>query len=121
MAHLGARAFDSIGGEVVSTTAFILSNSYNHEHQGYFFRLVDAESELEKANLMQEAIRNPDCGWFYRASDADFKKIPGSAIASWVSDKIKEIFLNNDSLISLGKIGKGSDTGDNDLFIRKWH
>ena len=34
MAHLGARAFDSIGGEVVSTTAFILENAHHPEYKG---------------------------------------------------------------------------------------
>ena len=49
MAHLGARAFDSIGGEVVSTTAFVLENRHRPEYRGAYVRLVDGSSEAEKA------------------------------------------------------------------------
>ncbi|MEI6550276.1 MAG: BREX-1 system adenine-specific DNA-methyltransferase PglX [Betaproteobacteria bacterium] len=56
MAHLGARAFDSIGGEVVSTTAFVLENSHKPEYRGAFMRLVDGKSEAEKMEMMAIAI-----------------------------------------------------------------
>jgi len=57
MAHLGARAFDSIGGEVVSTTAFVVENRHRPEYRGAYVRLVDGNSEAEKAAMLVEAIR----------------------------------------------------------------
>lgn len=56
MAHLGARGFDSIGGEVVSTTAFVLGNPHHPLYQGAYFRLVDGNSEAEKAAMFKEAL-----------------------------------------------------------------
>jgi type II restriction/modification system DNA methylase subunit YeeA len=56
MAHLGARAFDSIGGEVVSTTAFVLENRHRPEYRGAYVRLVDGNSEAEKAAMLEGAI-----------------------------------------------------------------
>jgi type II restriction/modification system DNA methylase subunit YeeA len=56
MAHLGARAFDSIGGEVVSTTAFVLENAYKPDYRGAFLRLVDGNSEKEKMEILAKAI-----------------------------------------------------------------
>lgn len=56
MAHLGARAFDSIGGEVVSTTAFVLENTQKPEYKGAYIRLVDGNSEDEKMKLLVKAI-----------------------------------------------------------------
>jgi len=56
MAHLGARAFDSIGGEVVSTTAFVLENAYKPDYRGAYMRLVDGNSEAEKMEMMAKAI-----------------------------------------------------------------
>lgn len=56
MAHLGARAFDTIGGEVVSTTAFVLSNRKIANYKGGFVRLVDGQSETEKIAMMIDAI-----------------------------------------------------------------
>lgn len=56
MAHLGARAFDSIGGEVVSTTAFVLENAHKPEYRGAYLRLVDGNSEAEKMEMMAKAV-----------------------------------------------------------------
>lgn len=56
MAHLGARGFDSIGGEVVSTTAFVLGNFHLSRYQGAYLRLVDGNSETEKAAMFKAAI-----------------------------------------------------------------
>lgn len=56
MAHLGARAFDTIGGEVVSTTAFVLSNQHVPDYRGGYVRLVDGQNESEKAEMMRAAL-----------------------------------------------------------------
>lgn len=56
MAHLGARGFDSIGGEVVSTTAFVLAQPHLPTYQGGYFRLVEGNSEAEKAAMFKEAL-----------------------------------------------------------------
>ena len=57
MAHLGARAFDSIGGEVVSTTAFVLENAHHPEYKGAYVRLVDGNSEAEKQASFKAALQ----------------------------------------------------------------
>jgi len=57
MAHLGARAFDSIGGEVVSTTAFILEKGHKNYYRGGFIRLVDGGSEAEKDTMLKTVVR----------------------------------------------------------------
>lgn len=56
MAHLGARAFDSIGGEVVSTTAFVLENAHKPSYRGAYLRLVDGNSEAEKMEMLAKAL-----------------------------------------------------------------
>lgn len=56
MAHLGSRAFDSISGEVVSTTAFVIANQPYLQYQGAYFRLVDGKSEAEKREMLLSAI-----------------------------------------------------------------
>lgn len=57
MAHLGARGFDSIGGEVVQTTAFTMTNTLIPDYKGAFIRLVDGNNESEKAAMFREAVR----------------------------------------------------------------
>ena len=118
MAHLGTRAFDSIGGEVVSTTAFVLENSLRPEYKGGYLRLVNGNSETEKEAAIREAIKTPDCGWLYRASSFDFKKIPGSPIAYWVSEKIRAIFEDEPSISVSVEAKQGIGTGEDARFFR---
>ena len=56
MVHIGARGFDTIGGEVVSTTAFVLANAHLQNYKGGFVRLVDGVGEAEKISLFHAAL-----------------------------------------------------------------
>jgi len=120
MAHLGARAFDTIGGDVVSTTSFILINKYEPMIKGDYFRLVDKTNELEKSLAIKEAIQNQNCGWFFRASVADIKKIPGMPVAYWVSENIRQVFTSDKTLEDVASPKQGTSTGDNNKFVRFW-
>ena len=121
MAHLGARAFDSIGGEIVSTTAFVATNTNLSKYKGDYLRLVDGKSEEEKSQSLLEAIRNPQCGWFFRASDADFKIIPGCPIAYWMPLSAFDALKYSQPLCNITEPRKGMCTRDNDYFVRTWY
>ncbi|SUA65232.1 Uncharacterised protein [Oligella urethralis] len=58
--------------------------------------------------------------YFFRASAEDFKKIPGSPIAYWVSGQILSAFTNGVSLIDLARPCQGMATTNNGLFLRQW-
>ncbi len=120
MAHLGARAFDSIGGEVVSTTAFVLENTSHLNYKGSYLRLVEGNSETEKNDAILEAAKNSECSWFYRASATDFKKIPGNPIAYTASQNVIWAFLDFSPLSSVSEKRLGLCTGNNDKYIRSW-
>lgn len=120
MAHLGERGFDTIGGAVVSTTAFVFGNAHHASFKGGYARLIDGMNEAEKAAKMKEAIENPDCGWFYRASAEDFEKIPGSPIAYWLSASLRKTFSTNQKLSDCFMPKQGMATGDNETFLRYW-
>ena len=119
MAHLGPRAFDAIGGEVVSVTADVLYNS-KLEGRGSYFRLVDINGSEPKREALLEAIHNPTCGYFYRADASTFHTIPGSPIAYWASEAMLESFRDGRKLGELVKMPYGFKTGDNDSFLRLW-
>ena len=121
MAHLGERAFDTIGGAVVSTTAFLFKNAYHPALQGNYLRLVDGTTEAEKSEMMLTAIQDPDCGWYYRASANEFQKIPGSPIAYWASFRLRVAFEKFPRLDSWCSVKVGLSTANNDLFLRIWH
>lgn len=120
MAHLGPRAFDAIGGEVVSVTADVIYNS-QFAGKGTYFRLVDIIGSEPKRAALVEAIQNPDCSWFYRADANTFHDIPGSPIAYWASDAIHEAFALLPRVSDFSEPRVGMATANNDRFMRMWH
>ena len=116
MAHLGARAFDSIGGEVVSTTSFVIENARHSDFKGSYLRLTEGNSEFEKEKELVNKRTSP-----YYSSSSDFKKIPGSPIVYWASEKILSVFISAPSLSEKIETREGLTTGSNDLFLRLWH
>jgi type II restriction/modification system DNA methylase subunit YeeA len=117
MAHLGSRAFDSIGGEVVATTAFIIHKKKSETFKGTFLRLINGASETEKEEALLEAVRNPSCACKYSASVEDIMKIPGYPIAYWASEAIFRLFSEGKCITEFTFSRDGLTTGNNSLFI----
>ncbi len=67
-----------------------------------------------------EAIKNRSCGWYYAAKPDDFKKIPGSPVAYWVSPTTRNAFNLGVPLREIADPRKGMVTADNPRFIRMW-
>lgn len=113
MAHLGARGFDEIGGEVVQTTSFVMRSSHTKGYKGTYCRLIDGDSEKAKAEMFVSGENR------YVTEQDNFSKIPGSPVAYWVSDQFLKSFESP-------KIGdfvlarNGMKTGDNGNFVRLW-
>ena len=115
MAHLGARAFEEIGGEVVQTTSFVLSKKHEDKYVGIYCRLVEPNNQAEKENsfIRKEKI--------YRAKQNDFKKIPGSPVAYWVNEKVYHVFENEVRFKTIGDTRQGMATSDVNRFTRLWY
>ena len=104
----------------VPICTFVLQNSYT-DKKGEYIRLSDFKGAKNQPIKTLEAIKNPNCGWRFQAKQKDFEKIPGSPIAYWVSDKIREIFEKNQKLGEIADLKNGFTTGNNDLFLRLWN
>jgi hypothetical protein len=114
MAHLGARAFEEIGGEVVQTTSFVLRNSHVENYKGTYCRLIEPTTQQGKEEMFLTGENR------YTAQQDNFAKIPGSPVAYWVSEAIFGIF-ENDSLSNHYDIKAGMCTGANAIYILNWH
>ena len=114
LVHLGAKAFEEIGGEVVQTSAFVIRNGYMHSYKGKYYRLtgISTFDGKEQAFLNRENE--------YTSSQDNYVRIPDSPIAYWVSSAIFSMFENNKPVSSLGQPLQGSITGDNDTFLKLW-
>ena len=112
MVHLGTRAFDEIGGEVVQTTSFIINNSIFNAYKGIYCRLVEPTTQIGKEEMFLKGENQ------YYTVQKDFNKIPGSPVAYWVNNSFRNLFAH--TLGEVCEIKKGSDTGENDKYVRYW-
>ena len=115
MAHLGARAFGQISGEVVQTTVWVVNNNHTEFYRPVFFRLINGSEEEKKSALISRK------NMFNHTLQNDFKKIPGEPIAYWVSDIYRDIFTQSPALSSIAKPRQGLATSDNNRFLKLWY
>jgi hypothetical protein len=120
MVHLGSRAFEEIGGEVVQTTAFVYRKEDISKYKSTYIRLVDYKSEnAKKEEFLKSLMMNTDK---YLAAKGNFAKIPGMPIAYWVSDVVYNIFSHNKLFKTEATPRKGLDTnGNGDYYFRLWY
>lgn len=112
MAHLGARAFDEIGGEVVQTTAFVMTGHIK-DYKGTYARLVDTVGENEKRDMFLSGDKR------FAAKQENFSKIPGMPVAYWVSENFIRAFERGISIDSISDFtGSQHITANNDKYLR---
>lgn len=113
MAHLGPRAFEEIGGEVVQTTAFVMQKKHVPGYKGSYARLIEPTTQDGKEEMYLSGANR------YTAQQDNFKKIPGAPIAYWVSERFISNFSKgsvSDRLFSGGR----NKTHNNEKYTRMW-
>lgn len=115
MAHLGARAFEEIGGEVVQTTSFVIRKSHVPGYKGEYCRLIEPTTQQGKEDMFLVGENR------YAADQSNFSKIPGSPVAYWVSQILLEDFSRGEVLKAKGDTRQGMATSDNNRFLRLWY
>ena len=114
MAHLGARAFEEIGGEVVQTTAFVRCANHVDGYKGTYCRLIEPTSQQGKEEMFLAGENR------YTANQDDFAKIPGAPVAYWVSQSVINAFKQARPLGEQYDARSGLQTNDNTRFLRMW-
>ena len=113
MAHLGARAFEEIGGEVVQTTSFVVRKSHIADYKGEYCRLIEPTSQQGKEDMFLAGKNR------YAADQSNFSKIPGSPVAYWLSLAALKCF-DGAVLSDFADTKTGMQTCDNNRFLRLW-
>ncbi len=114
LAHLGARAFGQISGEVVQTTAWIISAKKLNGFTPSFLRLLDGgESDKRDALLLQK-------NKYQNVSQDLFNLIPGSPLAYWVEPDVFDCFSNLPQMKEFFEPREGLATGSNEIYVRYW-
>lgn len=114
MIHLGAHGFDTIGGEIVQTTSFVLRKSTINHYKSTFARLVSGTSEKEKESQFIARVKR------YHIDSAKFDGITGKPFAYWASDKARNAY-KNPNMDTVAQPRHGLATSDNDRFLKLWY
>ena len=114
MAHLGPRAFDTISGEIVQTTAFSYQKIESKDQLSIFHRLVGGKNEAEKSKLLIDKENK------YIRNIKEFDAIPESPLVYWMSRQLINAFETGVLLENFSKPRQGMATADNEKFLRYW-
>ena len=114
MLHLGPRAFDEIGGEVVQSVCFVLRKTDIGYYRAVYYRLLDGNSEKAKEDLFLNRQG------LYVSAKARYKRIDGEPFAYWISDGLLKAFSTGKKLGELAFPCQGMATTNNDLFLKLW-
>lgn len=113
MAHLGARAFGEISGEVVQTTSFVKRVGTISGYTSIYIDLLDCSGEVEKE---KHFLSGKD---YYYLSNTNIQRIPGEPIAYTLPIKVMDTF-GGEVITKISDSRCGMNTGDNDKFVRTW-
>lgn len=113
MLHLGIKAFEEIGNDIVQTAAFVYANRSCEKFFSTFVRLVDCKSSTQKE---QEFLQGR---YRFCFSCSQLINIPGAIFAYWVSEQFIKNFTIQCRIEDFGIFtGSQNITGDNDRFLR---
>lgn len=114
MAHLGARAFGSISGEVVQVTAFSSRSLRVEGFHPSFFRLIEGGEQEKRAKLAAgQHLYNS-------LTQDEFLRVPGCPLAYYVSQRVMECFEESQPISDVADARQGLATSDNEQFVRQW-
>jgi len=118
LAHLGSGAFDSIGGDVVSTTAFVFSVSSPKDKAGIYLNLTGQRSEAAKSREMLRLINSGGC---FSVKTRKFLRVSGSPIAYWLSESELGALIEGERVSDVATPRKGLVTLNDARFTRRWY
>lgn len=114
--HLGARAFEDIGGEIVQTVAFIINKSIVKKYNGTYVRLTNSSTAVNK----EKEFINRTYSSYIVKQDVFFR-IPGHPISSYTaSDTLASLYEKGNMINDIGDVKIGMGTGNNDVFLKSW-
>lgn len=111
--HLGANAFDEIGGQVVQSVAFTLTNNESDNYLGSYYRLTEEGTSKAQKKTFIRQIHEPTI-----KNQSEFTEIPNQPIAYWVHNKVIKLFSECDYFENYTISDGQNKTGNNSKFIK---
>lgn len=114
MIHLGARAFEEIGGEVVQTTSFVMRDISVQDYKGTYCRLIDETTQQGKKEMFLSRVNR------FTVQSERFSNISGMPIVYWMGNAMLYAFTLGNTIGKNYRTLAGSSTGDNGRFLKLW-
>ena len=106
-----------VWGSDFGSCSYVLMHSAPCSYNGSFVRLFDKQGSVASNEVLKRRFyTNPR----FSISNVEFKKIPGSPVAYWVSERIRDVFQQGNQLSEHIHIRQGLATADNNRFLRFW-
>ena len=117
MAQIGYNSFPSMNSKVAQATVFSLGNLRVGNFSGTFINLNSGPQSADKKAVFLAR----DSEIHFNVAADEFKKIPGSPVAYWVSARVRAVFEEGTLLGKLVDAKQGLATANNDQFLRLWY
>ena len=112
MVHMG----NGVMGIAFGTAATVMLNKHISDYEGSF-SYCENDDVNEFGIPKQFPVQNER---LKTAKPDDFKKIPGSPIAYWLTETDRKVFTESVELKDISSIKQGLATCNNNLFLRAW-
>ncbi len=112
--------YSGFDGATVPICTFTLRNSKTLNSESSFIKLSAFKGSKIQGPKTLEAIKNPDCGWFFRINEKEIKKIPGNRLGFWLSEKVIKAF-DKELILDKFSAKAGIVTGNDLQFVRAWY
>lgn len=113
--RLHQRTFQYINPEDIAN--LYITAKQNHD---FVFDFSSYKANADE-NDKEEFENSKPLKIYYEAKQTDFHSIPGSPIAYWASDRVREIFKNEEKISDYADVITGMTIGDNNLYMRFWY
>jgi len=107
------------------TSACIFQKHRLPQYKGAYTHLEEADcndlglpKSFPASNMRNSGLANRN--FLFLNSSQDFSAIPGSPIAYWVTDRMRQIFKEGTPLGEIAEPRQGMATADNNRFLRSW-
>jgi len=113
MVHMG----NMVMGIAFGTAATVWNKCAKPDYHGHFSYVDNAD--LDEKNIPKQfPIQNDR---LKTACASDFKKVPSSPIAYWMSQSMRGLFEKMPAISDVINVTGGMTTANNDRFLRKWY
>ncbi len=112
--------YSSFEEATVPICSFVIHNQTAHTN-GEYVRLSNFKGSQLQPEKLKYAANQIDISYKFISDSKSFDKIPGSPIAYWAPEKVKDIFSTSETIEEIAKPRQGMATSDNNRFLRQWY